>query len=75
MAEIGEELGISRQGVHDAVKRIDKILLDYEDKLHYAKNYNKNNMIVSEIRSKISEYGNIGINLSDIEVLLDELDL
>lgn len=34
LSEIAEEAGISRQGVHDLIKRCDKILLDYESKLH-----------------------------------------
>lgn len=34
LSEVAEDLGISRQGVHDNVKRCGKILQDYEDKLH-----------------------------------------
>ncbi len=34
LGEIAEERGITRQGVHDLIKRCDKVLLDYEDKLH-----------------------------------------
>ena len=34
ISEIAEEAGISRQGVHDLIKRCDKILQEYEDKLH-----------------------------------------
>jgi predicted DNA-binding protein YlxM (UPF0122 family) len=33
ISEIAEEQGISRQGVHDLVKRCNKILSDYETKL------------------------------------------
>lgn len=33
LGEISEQLGISRQGVHDAIKRTEKILYGYEDKL------------------------------------------
>ena len=33
LSEVAEELGISRQGVHDNVKRCGRILQDYEDKL------------------------------------------
>ena len=33
-SEIAREEGISRQGVHDLIKRCDKILKDYEEKLH-----------------------------------------
>ena len=34
LGEIAAEEGISRQGVHDLVKRCTKKLQDYEDKLH-----------------------------------------
>lgn len=34
LGEIAEEQGISRQGVHDLIKRCDKILAGYESKLH-----------------------------------------
>ena len=33
LSEIAAEAGISRQGVHDLIKRCNKILSDYEDKL------------------------------------------
>lgn len=33
-SEIAREEGITRQGVHDLIKRCDKILKEYEDKLH-----------------------------------------
>ena len=39
LAEIAEQYGISRQGVHDLIKRCDKILLDYENKLHLVEKF------------------------------------
>ena len=33
-SEIAAEQGISRQGVHDLIRRCDRILEDYEAKLH-----------------------------------------
>ncbi len=39
LAEVAEEQGITRQGVHDLVKRCDKILQGYEDKLHLVEKF------------------------------------
>jgi hypothetical protein len=38
-SEVAREQGISRQGVHDMVKRIHKILVDYESKLHLVRQF------------------------------------
>ena len=39
LSEIAGEQGISRQGVHDLIKRCDKILQDYESKLHLVERF------------------------------------
>ena len=41
LGEIAAEMGISRQGVHDLIKRCDKILQDYESKLHLVDRFEK----------------------------------
>ena len=48
LTEIAQEQGISRQGVHDLVKRCDRILMDYEEKLHLLERFQK-------IKAKIAE--------------------
>jgi hypothetical protein len=48
LGEIAEEQGISRQGVHDMVKRCDKLLLGYEEKLHLLERF-------GHIKDKIAE--------------------
>lgn len=50
LGEIAEEQGISRQGVHDLIKRCDKILLDYENKLHLVERFTKEKETVKEIQ-------------------------
>ena len=39
LGEIATEEGISRQGVHDLIKRCSKKLQDYEDKLHLVEKF------------------------------------
>ena len=39
LSEIAEEYGISRQGVHDLIRRCDRILQEYESKLHLVKKF------------------------------------
>lgn len=41
LSEVAEEYGISRQGVHDLMKRCDKILAGYEEKLHLVEKFTK----------------------------------
>ena len=51
LSEIAEANGISRQGVHDLIKRCDKILLGYEEKLHLVETFMKIKEKVSKIQS------------------------
>ena len=49
LGEIAEEQGISRQGVHDLIKRCDKQLQDYESKLHLVERFARERAAVREI--------------------------
>lgn len=49
LSEIAAEQGISRQGVHDLIKRCDKILADYEAKLHLVQKFSKIKLMIREI--------------------------
>ena len=39
LAEIASDSGISRQGVHDMIRRCSRILQEYEDKLHLVERF------------------------------------
>ena len=39
LSEIAEDMGISRQGVHDLIKRCDHALWEYEEKLHLVRKF------------------------------------
>ena len=39
LSEIAEEVGITRQGVRDAVRRAEETLREWEDKLHIAERF------------------------------------
>ena len=49
LGEIAEDRGISRQGVHDLIKRCDKILNSYEEKLHLLERFTKTKEDVQKI--------------------------
>ncbi|MBQ7360713.1 MAG: DNA-binding protein [Lachnospiraceae bacterium] len=79
LSEIGAEFGISRQGVHDLIKRCDKILRDYEDKLHLLQRFEetkktanlihelsleaKDAMDVAQSKAKILEIEKLSVKL------------
>lgn len=49
LGEIAEDRGISRQGVHDLLKRCDRILQEYESKLHLVERFVRAKKTVEEI--------------------------
>ena len=57
LSEIAEEQGISRQGVHDLVKRCDKLLMGYEEKLHLLERFWKIKSKIQEIHRLTGETG------------------
>ncbi|MDE7477591.1 MAG: YlxM family DNA-binding protein [Lachnospiraceae bacterium] len=54
LSEIADEQGISRQGVHDLIKRCDKILADYEKKLHLVEKFSRIKRNIQQI-NKLTE--------------------
>ncbi len=55
LGEIAQEEGISRQGVHDMVKRCTKTLEGYESKLHLVQKFLKTKERVAQIHALAKE--------------------
>ena len=67
LSEIAEEFGISRQGVHDLVKRCDKILTGYEEKLHLVERFLRSKERIARICELADHYQ------EDVEAAMDEI--
>ena len=65
LSELADNYGISRQGVHDLLKRCDKILAEYEEKLHLVSRFDA-------IKAKITQMRETD-DLSQIRELADEI--
>ena len=59
-SEIAKEQGISRQGVHDLVKRCSRILEEYEARLHLVARFVKIRDMAGELEQLAEECGRTG---------------
>ena len=75
LSEIAEEQGISRQGVHDLVKRCNKTLAGYEEKLKLVQKFNQTRTLVKEIKELAGAYKITGDRrlIDQIEALSEEI--
>lgn len=62
LSEISEINNTSRQAIHDTIKRCEKMLLVYEEKL---KLLNKNHKLKETLNNIISELDDLQINIKD----------
>lgn len=69
LGEIAEEKGISRQGVHDMVRRCTKALEGYEAKLHLVQKFLDTKKRVADIHALASEF-----HESHDESILDRIE-
>ena len=54
LQEIAEELGISRQGVHEALKKAEKSLRDYEAKLGLVVRFRSQEQVLRSARDSVN---------------------
>ena len=53
LGELAEELGVSRQAVHDNLQRARHILNDYESKLHLVAQYEAREQVINELKDTL----------------------
>lgn len=68
LGEIAALQGISRQGVHDLLKRCDKALESYEQQLHLVERFQK-------VREKVARIGKVTDELESSAGQTDNIDL
>jgi hypothetical protein len=79
LGEIASCEGISRQGVHDLIKRCNKLLAGYEEKLHLVRKFLDAKQKVEQIHRLAGELRKYGSNMAIEEIekisnqLLEEL--
>ena len=75
LAEIASEEGISRQGVHDMIKRCTKKLMDYENKLHLVEKFMTIKENVEEIHGLAKQFKESKDErvLNDIDIISNQI--
>ena len=68
LAEIGEELGISRQAVHDNLRRSQKTMEEWESKLGMVERYRRERAELSAVRELI-----LKLRRDDNKILVDDV--
>lgn len=56
LSEIAQEHGVSRQAVHEIIKKCNAQLEEYEEKLHLIEKFSHAKKMVQEINQLIKEY-------------------
>jgi len=74
LAEIANELGVSRQAVHDILKRAEQILLDYEEKLQFVARYQREQQTLQHICNAIHGLPEQIRQLPELEMAIQELN-
>ncbi|MCD8010905.1 MAG: DNA-binding protein [Lachnospiraceae bacterium] len=60
LTEVAEAHQISRQGVHDLIKRCDRTLREYEEKLGLVRKFTETKRLVAQIHELTQEYERTG---------------
>jgi predicted DNA-binding protein YlxM (UPF0122 family) len=78
LTEIADELGVSRQAVHDMLKRSEELMMDYEEKLKFVARYQREQQTLQHIYDlleglpkQIGKMPELNLAVQEIKGLLD----
>ena len=72
-SEAAEEYGVTRQGIHDLVKRVDRQLAGYEAKLHLVDRFLKIRREVGRIRELVAAGACAGTEAGTVAQICDRI--
>lgn len=77
LGEIADEQGVSRQAVHDLIKRTDKILLGYENSLGLVHRFEEIKIRINEVEARLNSMecvnDNQSVEIEKIKKLCNEI--
>ena len=73
LSEIAEDENITRQGVHDAIKRACKQLRGYEEKLGLVAKFEKQKELVKKLHVILKEMNTDDGELKEVFSIIDEI--
>ena len=73
LSEISENLGITRQGARDNIKRAEGALLELEEKMGAARRYKQTSEVIDRIRMSASSIRDLARHNSNYRII-DEAD-
>ncbi len=73
LSEIAEQVGITRQGVRDTVKKAEKQLLDFEEKLGLANRFLEISESCENISKQLSILKQNGNTAAEIDTIIEDV--
>lgn len=73
LAEIAEDMNISRQGVRDFIKRGEKQLYEFEERLELVKKYNNISLNITKLEEMIGKIKLDEISEGNIKKIIEDI--
>lgn len=56
LGEIADEFNVSRQAIYDNIKRTEKILIEYEEKLHLFETFSATHLVIESLEKYVQSH-------------------